>query len=212
MSVPLRAAGPAFPDRIRCPHTGAHRPWGFCAPSAFHVPAHKATQTHVLPNSMCISPLVICIRQRAVLASISPLAPFAGSAASRGRAGARDGKMAPIKLARAPLTGEGAPKVRWFTPPPTEGWTEPVIMEWELRGEAWSDAHVHDEYAYVLEGLLFVTCDGETVEATAGDMVKVPAGSIGRYCAPDYARLLGIYAPNPTGAPTTDMAYERLDG
>lgn len=118
--------------------------------------------------------------------------------------------MAPIKWARAPLQGENAPKARWFTPPPQSGWTQPVIMEWELTGEAWSDTHVHDEFAYVLDGRLFVTCDGETVEATTGDLVKVPAGSTGRYWAPDHARILGIYAPNPEGAPITDMAYEKL--
>lgn len=120
--------------------------------------------------------------------------------------------MAPTRWARAPLTGDDGPKVRWFTPPSAQGWSEPVIMEWELRGEAWSDAHVHDEYAYVLEGRLLVTCDGETVEATTGDMVRVPAGSVGRYWSPDYARMLGIYGPNPSGAPMTDAHYEKLGG
>ncbi|MFG1477429.1 cupin domain-containing protein [Xanthobacter sp. V4C-4] len=120
--------------------------------------------------------------------------------------------MAPTRWPRAPLTGTDTPKTRWFTPPPATGWTEPVLMEWELRGEAWTDSHVHDEYAYVLEGRLLVSCDGETVEATVGDLVRVPAGSVGRYFAPTYARMLGIYAPNPTGAPITHTAYEALGG
>ncbi|MFG1404120.1 cupin domain-containing protein [Xanthobacter sediminis] len=120
--------------------------------------------------------------------------------------------MAPIRLARAPLVGDDGPKTRWFTAPAAEGWSGPVMMEWALTGEAWTDSHVHDEFAYVLEGRLLVTCDGETVEATAGDMVKVPAGAVARYWAPEHARMLGIYAPNPDGAPTTHMAYEKLGG
>jgi hypothetical protein len=45
-----------------------------------------------------------------------------------------------------------------------------------------------------------VTCDGDTVEVPAGSLVHTPAGSTGRYWAPNYARMLGIYGPNPSGA------------
>jgi len=131
-------------------------------------------------------------------------------ASADGKASHPDNPMAPIKMARAPLTGVDEPKARWFTPPPAGGWTGPLILEWELRGEAWTDRHAHDEFAYVLEGRLLVSCDGVTVEAEAGDLVRVPAGSVGRYWAPDYARILGIYAPNPEGAPMAEARYEIL--
>lgn len=115
------------------------------------------------------------------------------------------------KWERTDLISKGGPRNRWFTAPSAEGWTEPVIVEWELAGELWTDQHVHDEYAYVLEGQLFVECDGVTVEAKMGDMVCVPAGSIGRYWAPTYARMLGVYGDNPTGSPTTNATFKRLD-
>lgn len=120
--------------------------------------------------------------------------------------------MAPRKWERTPLVGRNeGPKGRWFTKPLPEGWTEPVIVEWELTAEVWTDRHEHDEYAYVIEGQLFVESDGVTVELNTGDMVCVPAGAIGRYWAPKYARMLGIYSPNPKGSPTTHMSFTRLD-
>ena len=88
--------------------------------------------------------------------------------------------MPPTKWQREDLGGSEGLKFRWFTAPSADGWTQPVISEWELTGEAWTDEHIHDEYAYVLEGALFVECDGVTVEAGKGDMVCVPGGSIGR--------------------------------
>ncbi len=118
--------------------------------------------------------------------------------------------MGPTKWRRTELSGEG-PKSRWFTEPRPGGWTEPVIMEWELTGESWTDEHVHDEYAYVLEGELHVECDGVVVEAGVGDLIRVPAGSTGRYWAPAYARMLGVYAPNPEGLPMRNARFEKLD-
>lgn len=56
-----------------------------------------------------------------------------------------------------------------------------------------------------------VTCDGETVEAVTGDAVRVPAGSIGRYWAPEYARMVAVYAPNPQGLESRVHAYTRLE-
>ena len=119
--------------------------------------------------------------------------------------------MGPTRWARAKLVSSGGPKNRWFTEPAPQGWTQPVIMEWELTGESWTDEHAHDEYAYVLEGRLLVECDGVTVEATTGDMVRVPAGSLGRYSAPEYARILGVYAPNPEGVPVKRLGFEKID-
>ncbi len=84
-------------------------------------------------------------------------------------------------------------------------------MEWELRGESWTDEHPHDEFNYVLEGHLFVACHGETVEATTGDVVRVPAGSVGRYWAPEYARMVAVYGPNPQGLESHVHAYTRLE-
>jgi hypothetical protein len=65
------------------------------------------------------------------------------------------------------------------------------MFEWELKAESWTDEHPHCEYNYVIEGQLFVDSGGVTVEALAGDVVRVPAGATGRYWAPRYARLLG---------------------
>jgi ethanolamine utilization protein EutQ (cupin superfamily) len=83
-------------------------------------------------------------------------------------------------------------------------------MEWELTGESWSDQHTHDEYAYVLEGRLFVECGGVTVEAGPGDVIRVPAQAVGRYWAPDYARIFGIYGPNPLGGSARVLGFEKL--
>ena len=64
---------------------------------------------------------------------------------------------------------------------------------------------------YVLEGRLFVACDGETVEAVTGDVVRVPAGSVGRYWAPEYARMVAVYGPNPHGLESRVHAFTRWE-
>jgi quercetin dioxygenase-like cupin family protein len=103
-----------------------------------------------------------------------------------------------------PLTSRpGRPRSHAFIAPRTEGWSQVALMEWELTGETWSDEHPHDEYNYVLDGLLLVTCDGQTVEVPAGSAVRVPAGTTGRYSAPTHARMLAVYGPNPEGAAST---------
>ncbi|MFN0217323.1 MAG: cupin domain-containing protein [Hyphomicrobium sp.] len=119
--------------------------------------------------------------------------------------------MSPKKWERADLASSGGPKGRWFTKPSPDGWTDPIIIEWELTGESWTDCHVHNEYAYILEGQLFVECNGVTVEANRGDVVCVPGGATGRYWAPKYARMLGIYGPNPTGVPIANAVFKRLE-
>jgi mannose-6-phosphate isomerase-like protein (cupin superfamily) len=89
-----------------------------------------------------------------------------------------------------------------FIPPAPAGWDSIALAEWELVGQEWEDQHPHDEFNYVLEGTLFVSCDEETVEAPAGSVVYVPAEATGRYWAPERARMLAIYGPNPHGRPT----------
>ncbi|MFF5363781.1 cupin domain-containing protein [Streptomyces scabiei] len=83
-------------------------------------------------------------------------------------------------------------------------------MEWELRGESWTDEHPHDELNYVLKGHLFVRCDGETTDVRTGDLVLVPAGAVGTYWAPEHARMLAVYGPDPQGRPSRVHGYERI--
>ena len=61
----------------------------------------------------------------------------------------------------------------------------------------------------MIEGHLFVECGGVTLEAQTGDVVRVPAGAVGRYWAPQYARLLAIYGPSK-GEPSRALGYEKL--
>lgn len=110
---------------------------------------------------------------------------------------------------RSPDDTDGAPKCRAIRPPVAGGWTEPALFEWELAGESWTDEHPHTEYNFVIEGKLFVESGGATVEAHAGDVVCVPAGAVGRYWAPEFARLLAIYGPS-NGAPSRRLGFEKL--
>jgi mannose-6-phosphate isomerase-like protein (cupin superfamily) len=97
-----------------------------------------------------------------------------------------------------------------FIPATAEGWQTVALTEWELIGEEWVDEHPFDEITYVLAGTLYVTCDDVTVEVTAGSVVRVPAGSTGTYSAPDRARMLAIYGPNPDGRPTRIGGLRKL--
>jgi ethanolamine utilization protein EutQ (cupin superfamily) len=105
----------------------------------------------------------------------------------------------------------GVTRSRAFIPPTTGGWSGVALMEWELTAQEWIDEHPHDEFNYVLEGTLMVSCDGETVEVGAGQVVRVPAGSRGRYWAPGHARMLAIYGPNPEGGSSTIVGLRQLD-
>ena len=116
---------------------------------------------------------------------------------------------APTIFLRTELTGHDQPKCRLVTPPEHGSWSEPVLFEWELTAESWTDQHPHSEYNFVIEGQLFVEAGGVTVEAQAGDVVRVPPGAVGRYWAPTYARLLAIYGPSK-GEPSRSLGYERL--
>ena len=108
--------------------------------------------------------------------------------------------MPPVVYAAGERSGPTRSHV--FIPPAAGGWPAVALTEWELVGEEWVDEHPFDEINYVLAGTLFVTCDDVTVEVTAGSVVRVPAGAIGTYRAPDRARMLAIYGPNPEGRPT----------
>lgn len=120
-----------------------------------------------------------------------------------------DATNAPKKFSRTVLSGQDKPKCRVIIPPAAGGWSEPVIHEWELRSESWTDEHPHNEYNFVIEGELFVESGGVTVEAHAGDVVQVPAGTAGKYWAPKYARLLAIYGPSKGGV-SKSLGYETL--
>ena len=115
----------------------------------------------------------------------------------------------PTKFSRTEFSGHDKPKCRVIMPTVHGGWSEPALFEWELTGESWTDQHPHTEYNYVIEGQLFVEAGGVTVEAHAGDVVRVPAGAVGRYWSPRYARLLAIYGPSK-GEPSRHHGYERL--
>jgi len=115
----------------------------------------------------------------------------------------------PTKYSRTDLSGHDNPKCRVIMPPVQGGWSEPALFEWELTAESWTDEHPHSEYNFVIEGQLFVESGGVTVEAQTGDVVRVPAGAVGRYWAPKYARLLAIYGPSK-GGPSRRLGYEKL--
>jgi mannose-6-phosphate isomerase-like protein (cupin superfamily) len=121
--------------------------------------------------------------------------------------------MPPELYPAGPLTAlPDRPHSHAFIAPTPAGWTQVALMEWELTAESWSDEHPHDEYNYVLDGLLLVTCDGQTVEVPAGSVVRVPAGTTGHYAAPTHARMLAIYGPNPQGRPSAVHGLSRLTG
>ncbi len=87
---------------------------------------------------------------------------------------------------------------------------ELVVGEWSLTAAALTDRHMHVEINYVVEGELHVTSDGSTRIACAGDTVIVPPGSLGRYEAPVYARMVYVYGPSTDGHASTDQHYEEL--
>jgi mannose-6-phosphate isomerase-like protein (cupin superfamily) len=81
--------------------------------------------------------------------------------------------------------------------PPDRDPAGPAFFEWELRGQEWSDEHLHDEWIYVLDGEMHVEADGVAVVAGPGVLVRVPSGSHGTYRAPRFARVLSVYGPRP---------------
>ena len=87
-------------------------------------------------------------------------------------------------------------------PAPPGGWAQLAMGEWVLAGGGWTDRHPFDEVNYVLEGRLVVECDGERLEAGPGETIQVLAGSEAHYHAPEHARMIYVYGPNPNGEPS----------
>jgi hypothetical protein len=97
---------------------------------------------------------------------------------------------------------------RWIYPPDRGGWPDFALSEWVLEAAGASDRHPdHTETNSVVEGELYVECQGRTVIARAGDTVTVPANHCGRYWAPVYARMYAIYGPSATGASPADVHH-----
>ena len=123
-------------------------------------------------------------------------------------------QVTPMVVPGGPLTS--APdrprmRTRWIVAPSADGWSEFALSEWELTRAGWSDRHPHSETNVVLEGELCIRCDdGPVVTARAGDTVTVPAGVVGRYWAPTYARMLAIYGPNTEAQDTQLLEYWEL--
>jgi quercetin dioxygenase-like cupin family protein len=104
-----------------------------------------------------------------------------------------------------PIDPSEDPPCRTILPAPSSGW-QLAMGEWELRQAGFGDCHPHDEVNYVLEGTLIVSCDGDSVEAGPGDVVRVPGGHPAYYRAPHYARMVYVYGPNPEGRPSTTFS------
>lgn len=102
-------------------------------------------------------------------------------------------------------------KARWIVAPQPEGWDDYALSEWELTSAGFADKHPHDEVTFVLDGELHIRVNEKTVVGTRGDTITVPAGSVGHYWAPKYARMLGFYGPNPDGAASENLEYWEID-
>jgi hypothetical protein len=103
-----------------------------------------------------------------------------------------------------PPAGPSSAPACWpILPAPPSGWPQLAMGIWELRASRWGDCHPHDEVNHVLAGTLIVECDGVTIEGGPGDTIRVPAGLPASYHAPEYARMLYVYGPNPEGRPST---------
>lgn len=120
-----------------------------------------------------------------------------------------DAANTPTKYSQTEWSGRDGTKCRVITPTEQGVRSEPALFEWELTAESWTDEHPYSEYNFVIEGQLFVEAGGVTVEAQAGDVVRVPAGAVGKYWAPTYARLLAIYGPS-NGGVSRNLGYEKL--
>jgi len=102
-------------------------------------------------------------------------------------------------------------RARWIIQPSRGGWSDYAISEWELTRAGFSDHHPHDEVSFILAGELHIEVNGIEVIGSAGDSIRVPAGTTGRYWAPRYARMMGIYGPNPDGAESQYLKYWETD-
>ncbi|MCG2624792.1 cupin domain-containing protein [Arthrobacter sp. I2-34] len=99
---------------------------------------------------------------------------------------------------------------RFIIPTRARGWHDFALSEWELQASAWEDFHPHDETNFVIEGELHIEADGTTVILRTGDAARVRGGRTGRYWAPDYARMVAVYGPNPEGLGSHSFKYRDL--
>lgn len=106
-------------------------------------------------------------------------------------------------------------KARWVFNTLPEGWDTDAMSEWSPEREGFADRHPHDEISVVLGGELHIRVGDTEVVGGPGDTIRVPAGQTGYHWAPKYARMLGIYGPNPkvktlrnwsTGKSMTELA------
>ncbi|MEZ2388156.1 cupin domain-containing protein [bacterium RCC_150] len=102
-------------------------------------------------------------------------------------------------------------RARWIFDTKPDGWDDYAISEWELVSAGFADHHPHDEVTLVIAGELHIESDGVEVIGRAGDTIRVKAGSTGRYWAPQYARMYGVYGPNPNGAETQYLEYWEIN-
>ena len=98
-------------------------------------------------------------------------------------------------------------RTRAIIPAPSSGWDDLALTEWDLEAAAWEDFHQHSEVNLVIEGELHIKVDEHEVVLGIGDTARVPAGKLGRYWAPRYARMIAVYGPNPHGLDTSDRKY-----
>lgn len=121
----------------------------------------------------------------------------------------------PELIVSTPLTKVSARtprmKARWIFTPRPEGWDTYALSEWELDRAGFADHHPHDEVSIVLEGELHIRIDDTEVVGRPGDTIRVPAGHTGYYWAPKYAKMLGLYGPNPEGADSQYLEYWEID-
>ena len=87
---------------------------------------------------------------------------------------------------------------------------ELVVGVWSLAAAAWTDRHQHEETNWVLEGELHVTCGTRSEIVRPGQAVIVPPGTLARYAAPVYARMVFVYGPSGDGHAMAEGRYEEL--
>ena len=102
-------------------------------------------------------------------------------------------------------------RARWILNTDPQGWDGTAISEWELIGAGLADHYPHDEISLVLAGGLHIEVNGVEVVGRAGDTISVPAGTTGRDWAPKYARMFGVYGPNPEGAESQYLEYWEIN-
>ncbi|WP_231391805.1 cupin domain-containing protein [Arthrobacter sp. 35W] len=111
-----------------------------------------------------------------------------------------------------PLMKDEWPRLRcmFINALPVGAWDDFILSEWDLRACGWEDFHPHTETNFVLEGELHIQTEGKTVILKPGDSARVNPGRTGRYWAPDYARMVTIYGPNPHGLESHSFRYFEL--